>query len=198
MAFQHKLVALSAIVALLLAGPAMAQREVQAGKRPYVHAIGGIAFPQQAGDFTRGRVVEYSPDARDVSVAYRPTSFPSPAELTIYVYPALNASCEQEFVETDRYLSQRDGFTGNASGETHPPMPGFEGVEQHFADYRVAAGAMGFDHPELNSTLWIACMPDDVRVKLRLSYEREDAKAARELPAILFALLDFSGLRKSA
>jgi hypothetical protein len=180
-------------LAVIQSGPASAQREVSSSSDPYVHREAGVTFPDKLDRFVRGRIYEYDPSGRDVSVAYRPRRSSAPMEMTVYVYPA-SVSCADEFSGTSAAIEAHPG--SRLVDSTDAPAPeAFEGIVQSFARYALPPGAMGYGHPDVLSEAWLAC-PADGRwlVKLRFTYEAVHAAESEGMVEALLGAIDWRPL----
>jgi hypothetical protein len=174
------------------AAPAHAQRDVANAPDPYVHKAVGIAFPAQADELRRGRVVEYDSLGVNASVGYKPIG--QQGEMTVYVYPGADGTCSFWFRDADRAVMNRDGVTRQDGAA--PLRLVREGLpEQLSASYTISPGSYGFDHPELVSFLWVGCSADGKWVvKYRGSFHAVDAAKANRLAERLFAAIDWAPL----
>ena len=104
-------------IASLVAADASAQKVVeQTG--PFQHVGSGTLFPEQFGEFGRGRIVRYEdPAGEDISVAYGTGSGGGQVVLTEYVYPApappagvsREELCNAEFDGSAAEIDKHDG-----------------------------------------------------------------------------------------
>ncbi len=188
----HRFAAAMLAAFLAAAAPALAQTEVRDAPDPYVHREAGIAFPQQVGAFRRGKIYEYDAQGADASVGYKPPE--QFGEMTVYVYPAHGAPCRRWFDGADRATMGRKGAAHAAEAAPMRLLP--ESVpDQLSARYTLAAGALGFDHPELASFTWVGCIPGGKWVvKYRGSFLAAEAARADGLAEQLFAAIDWSPL----
>lgn len=182
------------VVAAILSGlaaPTVAQGEVENPPDPYIHKVAQIAFPAQAGDFIRGRVVEFDESGSDASVGYRPQDMPG--EMSIYVYPLAGSSCRDQFEGADAPILDRGGTVREADAGL--AITRFAGLTQYSRSYTIEPGGYGFAHPELVSFLWVGCPPgDEWVVKYRGSFVAGDAERATGIEDRLFSQIDWSRL----
>jgi len=73
---------------------------------PYIHRGSGFVFPDGTGKFRRTSIIEYDPEATDVSAGYDRTIPDGAVVATIYVYPAPVA----EAGDPASRRRQEDGF----------------------------------------------------------------------------------------
>lgn len=170
---------------------AQAQGVVANAPDPYVHKGVAVAFPKQAGEFERFKVTEFNAEGTDVGVGYSLTDLPG--EITLYLYPVREASCQEEFDGAKTAIEQRNGkLSRNAEDLVIPDLPG---ATQKSAQFSVKANGYGFEHPKLVSFLWLGCMADGKWLaKYRGSFFERDADKLEGLPQRLFSQIDWSAL----
>lgn len=174
-----------------VAHPVSAQTEVENAPDPYVHAVVGVGFPAQAGEFRRGNVYEYDEQGNDASVGYAPLDIPG--EMTVYLYPLSGLSCAEHFDGADNAIMERGGSV--RSFEAVISVPEFGGATQISRSYSIPANAYGFDHPDLVSYLWVGCpIGSPWIVKYRGSFWASDEEEAAVIPQRLFAQINWSRL----
>ncbi|GGD57683.1 hypothetical protein GRI62_01975 [Erythrobacter arachoides] len=184
---------ISGTVAVLMT-PSMAvgQQTVSEPPDPYIHAAANMAFPAAIDGFVRSRVIEYDDEGVDASVEYGLPALGSPIWMTVYIYPASYAPCEQDFADADAAISQNEGITGSRNIAPITPSA-FAGVEQYSASYSIEPGALNANHPRMETRLWIACPSgSEMHIKIRATYEFGSAGQARPIPQRLLDTLDWS------
>lgn len=171
--------------------PAFAQTEVEDAADPFVHRGLPVEFPAKIDGFERGRIIEFDEDGTDASVGYAPSGIAG--EMTIYLYPARGGICQQEFDFAKEAVVRRSGREKNDA--TSLTIAAFEGSTQLSAEFAVEPGGYGFDHPELVSYLWLACLPDGKwLVKYRGSFLKSDANRIDGIAQRLFSGIDWSAV----
>jgi hypothetical protein len=181
-----------------IAAPALAQTEVKNPPDPYIHKAVGIAFPARLTEFVRSRVVEYSEDGADASVGYGALGIPG--EMTLYVYPGDEDTCNAWFQGADAAVTKRSGTARRPAAPALKLLPRAPLEAQQSATYTVPPGGYGFDHPELVSYLWVGCLAGPKAganrwvVKYRGSFFATDEAKAAALAERLFAAIDWSPL----
>ncbi len=180
-------------IALGIATPAFAQREVENAPDPYVHRAVGVAFPEQVGSFERTKVVEFNADGSDAAIAYRPVDLVG--EISLYVYPLRGQTCEEQFEGAHEAVMQRGASV--LSQDTVFSIPAFSDATQFSRSYRIEAGGYGYDHAELISFLWVGCpVGSNSIVKYRGSYLASDAMEIIGIEQGFFADIDWSPLTR--
>jgi len=171
------------------ASPTLAQGEVVNAPDPYLHKSVGVAFPEQAGEFERSRVTEFNAEGSDLGVGYFRSD--QPGQITLYLYPVRDASCDAEFAGT---IAAIEGHPGAKKLQAPALRLGqFPGARQQSARYSIPANAYGYEHPELVSDAWLGCLPGGKwLIKYRGSFYASDAKAVEGVAERMFAAIDWS------
>lgn len=174
-----------------IAAPATAQTDVENPPDPYVHKATKVALPENIPGFTRQRVVEFDSEGSDTGIIYRPTD--RGGEITLYVYPRREKSCEESFAGADAAIMQRGASV--LTSENVFSINEFSGATQISRSYIVEASGYGFEHPELVSFLYVACPANGAyMVKYRGSYPSADAARNIGIEQKLFAGIDWASL----
>lgn len=146
-----------AMLLALVAGPALAQRDVENAPDPWVHAATGTKFPAQIAGFERGRVTEYSEDGTDASASYSLRRDGKFVVVTLYVYPAGdNAPCAEIYADARSHIDKRKGARLVREGRELAPA-GQGAPTAYYARYAIPAGGMSEGSPAVTSDLYLHC-----------------------------------------
>nr|WP_137676391.1 hypothetical protein [Parerythrobacter lutipelagi] len=164
-------IACTLAVAAIAASPLSAQQRIENPAGVWTHKGTETAFPRMLSSAERTSITEYDPNGSDASTGYSYSDENGTLVLTIYVYPVIEEfTCLQTYQDAKRSIEQYDGAELRA--ETNVESPGGAlGEAAYFGRYRIPAGAMRADYPELISDLYLYCPPDsEWLVKYRASW----------------------------
>ncbi len=144
---------------LLLAGPAVAQTEIEQPDGPWTHRGVGVQFPQNVGPFERIRINEFNDSGTDAAVGYIMRADGNVLVVTTYVYPGDGRSCETRFNGAAKLIADYEG-SELVSQSMAPAPDGSRPDSALHARYRVPADAMKEGVPESLSDIYMFCSPD--------------------------------------
>ena len=114
---------------LTVSAPALSQSEIQR-RGTVAHGSANTAFPERVGQLTRGRVVQYDPQGRDMSAGYNLRTPEGRVTLTIYIYPPQERGaesdrvsiCRREYDANVREISGVSQYRGLRQGAPMRPL----------------------------------------------------------------------------
>lgn len=150
----------AALAAILLAAPALAQRQVDGAGDPWVHKATGTPFPARLGEFQRVSVYEYSQDGRDASAGYRLERGDQQVTVTFFVFPVISDwTCEQTFDDVKANVAGYEGAKLLRSTSVAAPL-GKGGNDAMLAQYSLPTGSMKIMSGPVRSDAYLYCPKD--------------------------------------
>ncbi|MCD4780819.1 MAG: hypothetical protein K8S27_09780 [Candidatus Omnitrophica bacterium] len=98
----------------------------------FTHGHSNLRFPEQIGKFVRGRINQYDPDGKDISVTYNIHHPQSAVIATIYIHPApmLSSTAPPQDVAQRAHVTIFEQYVASVKKETLHAHPDAELLKQ--------------------------------------------------------------------